>query len=208
MAGCVCFASDTPIHCIAVPLLSPRSRSNGYFIYGTVDGVSFQPKDVPVGPMRLQLVSVNFKQWLPRPLVAFNAPCRAGCWFELQCRGALPVSLIRLLPLQFARAPAGRRLHFIKRQPCWPLHSALATHSMHQAAHFVPSFDPRRWYDSCLTLHVCHAVSVPQGDGSTVAGLEEALVGSRAGTKLRVLVPPELGYTTSPGAAPQVRMGG
>ncbi|PRW58033.1 peptidyl-prolyl cis-trans FKBP-type [Chlorella sorokiniana] len=72
-------------------------RSNGYFIYGTVDGVSFQPKDVPVGPVRLQL-----------------------------------------------------------------------------------------------------------GDGSTVAGLEEALLGSRAGTKLRVLVPPELGYQASPGAVPQM----
>ncbi|KAL4457260.1 hypothetical protein ABPG75_012125 [Micractinium tetrahymenae] len=30
-------------------------RSNGYFIYGTVDGVSFQPKDVPVGPVALKL---------------------------------------------------------------------------------------------------------------------------------------------------------
>ncbi|PSC73907.1 peptidyl-prolyl cis-trans isomerase FKBP16-chloroplastic isoform X2 [Micractinium conductrix] len=30
-------------------------RSNGYFIYGTVDGVSFQPKDVPVGPVPLKL---------------------------------------------------------------------------------------------------------------------------------------------------------
>ena len=28
----------------------------GYFIYGTVDGVSFQPKDVPVGPVALKLV--------------------------------------------------------------------------------------------------------------------------------------------------------
>ncbi len=40
-----------------------------------------------------------------------------------------------------------------------------------------------------------------------MAGLEEALLGSRAGTKLRVQVPPELGYQASPGAAPQVRLG-
>lgn len=37
-----------------------RRRANGYFIYGTVDGVSFQPKDVPVGPVRLQLVRAEF----------------------------------------------------------------------------------------------------------------------------------------------------
>ena len=37
-----------------------------------------------------------------------------------------------------------------------------------------------------------------------MAGLEEALLGARPGTKLRVLVPPELGYAGSPGAAPQV----
>mmetsp|Transcript_5290 Transcript_5290/g.11582 ORF Transcript_5290/g.11582 Transcript_5290/m.11582 type:complete len:238 (+) Transcript_5290:31-744(+) len=30
-------------------------RSNGYFIYGTIEGVSFQPKDVPVGPVALRL---------------------------------------------------------------------------------------------------------------------------------------------------------
>ena len=28
-------------------------RSNGYFIYSTVEGVSFQPSDVPVGPVSL-----------------------------------------------------------------------------------------------------------------------------------------------------------
>jgi FKBP-type peptidyl-prolyl cis-trans isomerase len=31
-------------------------RSNGYFIYGTVEGVSFQPNDVPTGAITLQLV--------------------------------------------------------------------------------------------------------------------------------------------------------
>jgi FKBP-type peptidyl-prolyl cis-trans isomerase len=30
-------------------------RSNGYFIYGTVEGVSFQPNDVPTGAITLQL---------------------------------------------------------------------------------------------------------------------------------------------------------
>ncbi|KAF8064588.1 POLR3F [Scenedesmus sp. PABB004] len=30
-------------------------RINGYFIYSTVEGVSFQPRDVPTGPVRLRL---------------------------------------------------------------------------------------------------------------------------------------------------------
>ncbi|GAX81887.1 hypothetical protein CEUSTIGMA_g9315.t1 [Chlamydomonas eustigma] len=30
-------------------------RSNGYFIYGTVEGVSFQPRDVPIGPVAHRL---------------------------------------------------------------------------------------------------------------------------------------------------------
>jgi len=30
-------------------------RANGYFIYSTVEGVSFQPKDVPVGPVAFTL---------------------------------------------------------------------------------------------------------------------------------------------------------
>lgn len=30
-------------------------RSNGYFIYGTVEGVSFQPRDIPTGPIVLNL---------------------------------------------------------------------------------------------------------------------------------------------------------
>ena len=32
-------------------------RPNGYFIYSTVQGVSFQPKDLPIGPLDLNLVS-------------------------------------------------------------------------------------------------------------------------------------------------------
>jgi len=30
-------------------------RANGYFIYSTVEGVSFQPRDTPVGPVAFQL---------------------------------------------------------------------------------------------------------------------------------------------------------
>lgn len=30
-------------------------RANGYFIYSTLEGVSFQPQDVPTGPVRLKL---------------------------------------------------------------------------------------------------------------------------------------------------------
>ena len=31
-------------------------RTNGYFIYSTREGVSFQPKDIPTGPYELKLV--------------------------------------------------------------------------------------------------------------------------------------------------------
>ena len=34
-------------------------RSNGYFIYSTVEGVSFQPRDVPIGPIDLRLVRIE-----------------------------------------------------------------------------------------------------------------------------------------------------
>ena len=36
-------------------------RPNGYFIYSTVQGVSFQPKDVPIGPLDLNLVGARVK---------------------------------------------------------------------------------------------------------------------------------------------------
>ena len=32
-------------------------RTNGYFIYSTREGVSFQPIDIPTGPYELKLVS-------------------------------------------------------------------------------------------------------------------------------------------------------
>ncbi|GFH22504.1 peptidylprolyl isomerase, partial [Haematococcus lacustris] len=30
-------------------------RPNGYFIYSTVEGVSFQPRDIPVGPVAFRV---------------------------------------------------------------------------------------------------------------------------------------------------------
>lgn len=35
-------------------------RTNGYFIYSTREGVSFQPKDIPTGPYELKLVCAKF----------------------------------------------------------------------------------------------------------------------------------------------------
>ena len=34
-------------------------RANGYFIYSSVEGVSSQPRDVPVGPVALTLVRAS-----------------------------------------------------------------------------------------------------------------------------------------------------
>lgn len=39
-------------------------RSNGYFIYSTMEGVSFQPSDVPIGPILLDLKNGNIIQGL------------------------------------------------------------------------------------------------------------------------------------------------
>ena len=39
-------------------------RSNGYFIYSTVEGVSFQPRDIPTGPFDFKLVrAVHWSFW-------------------------------------------------------------------------------------------------------------------------------------------------
>lgn len=35
-------------------------RSNGYFIYSTVEGIGFQPKDVPAEPFTFTLVGYRF----------------------------------------------------------------------------------------------------------------------------------------------------
>ena len=48
--------SDNPPPARSLPSLTqPKRRADGYFIYGTVEGVSFQPKDVPVGPVAFRL---------------------------------------------------------------------------------------------------------------------------------------------------------
>ena len=43
-----------------------------------------------------------------------------------------------------------------------------------------------------------------QGNASVLPGLEDVLVGLRPGSKIRALVPPELGYQAQPGSQPQV----
>ena len=48
-------------------------RSNGYFIYATVEGVSFQPRDVPIGPLEVSLVTTS--KGSIHPLI--QAP---SCW--------------------------------------------------------------------------------------------------------------------------------
>lgn len=45
-------------------------RSNGYFIYSTVEGVSFQPRDIPVGPFDFRLVSA-----VSPDILAVNGAC-------------------------------------------------------------------------------------------------------------------------------------
>lgn len=47
-------------------------RSNGYFIYGTVEGVSFQPKDVPVGPVSEKIGDGNLIAGLEEVLVGMR----------------------------------------------------------------------------------------------------------------------------------------
>jgi len=52
-------------------------RANGYFIYSTVEGVSFQPKDIPIGPVVITLVGIYINLvhlWS----VIFVAACRWG----------------------------------------------------------------------------------------------------------------------------------
>ena len=55
-------------------------RPNGYFIYSTVQGVSFQPKDVPIGPLDLNLASARVNVLLVqtgRVQVLEGNPCPA-----------------------------------------------------------------------------------------------------------------------------------
>lgn len=80
------------------PLALPSCA--GYFIYGTVDGVSFQPKDVPVGPVALKLVRGHPHAWLrstafDRPLM-FTTPVllagrrQRGAWLGGGLAGVAP----------------------------------------------------------------------------------------------------------------------
>lgn len=47
-------------------------RANGYFIYGTVEGVSFQPKSVPTGPITVVLGSEEFLPGLTEGLIGIR----------------------------------------------------------------------------------------------------------------------------------------
>lgn len=48
-------------------------RSNGYFIYGTVEGVSFQPLDVPTEPFRVRVGDPDVIPGLSDALVGVRA---------------------------------------------------------------------------------------------------------------------------------------
>lgn len=54
-------------------------RSNGYFIYGTIEGVSFQPKDVPVGPVAFKLGSGELIQGLEEVLIGMKPGAKIRC---------------------------------------------------------------------------------------------------------------------------------
>ena len=118
-----------------------------------MEGVSFQPRDVPVGPVALRLVR-------PAAAAAAAAASMLGCVWATLAAQPPSAGLSRLRDNQL-------------------LHMRAQQHTHHP-----------------------HPL---QGDGSVVAGLEEALLGARPGTKLRALVPPELGYAAAPGAQPQAR---
>lgn len=60
-------------------------RSNGYFIYSTVEGVSFQPRDVPVGPVAFKLGSGALIAGLDEVLADMQV--RAGQTAEGETRG-------------------------------------------------------------------------------------------------------------------------
>lgn len=44
-------------------------RANGYFIYSTVEGVSFQPTDLPVGPVTVRLGNGSLIEGLEQVIV-------------------------------------------------------------------------------------------------------------------------------------------
>ncbi|KAK9828646.1 hypothetical protein WJX72_001289 [[Myrmecia] bisecta] len=47
-------------------------RSNGYFIYSTVEGVSFQPRDVPIGPIDVKLGDSDVIEGLQEALIGMQ----------------------------------------------------------------------------------------------------------------------------------------
>lgn len=51
-------------------------RSNGYFIYSTVEGVSFQPKDLPIGPIVVKLDDPRVVAGLREALVGMKPGAR------------------------------------------------------------------------------------------------------------------------------------
>ena len=98
-------------------------RANGYFIYSTVEGVSFQPADVPVGPIEVVLVRresffffffffVSFSSslscahrtfsFLPQPLKKLNQPM-------IRALGTSSLASTLLSPAR-SRAPSAARL--------------------------------------------------------------------------------------------------
>lgn len=58
--ACCRLASHLLLSCRNCIFSHPTLTSPSYFIYGTPEGVSFQPRDVPVGPVALPLVSALF----------------------------------------------------------------------------------------------------------------------------------------------------
>lgn len=73
-------------------------RSNGYFIYGTVDGVSFQPKDVPVGPVVLRLGEGSVLPGLEDVLLGQSLAASSGLWCRLSWATKLHPALCRRCP--------------------------------------------------------------------------------------------------------------
>ena len=90
----------------ATPAFACR-RPNGYFIYSTVQGVSFQPKDVPIGPLDLNLVSASKTVLLVQTgwvQVTEEKLCPARSQFHKLCFWALHVIVQRWFPCWWVAA--------------------------------------------------------------------------------------------------------
>lgn len=76
-------------------LCLPWPCGAGYFIYATVDGVSFQPKDVPVGPVRLSLVSVEgHRPNIAAALPAAGQSTKHMLWYGVSVQLRCPVKSV------------------------------------------------------------------------------------------------------------------